>query len=221
MEKIQHIFQKKNKRKRLYFDLRKGTVRFSLTFDNATVTVEKPPIYFLILDFINQKASNGVTFVEILNDFLNDYITKEELLLILTYFLNLMVIFIAYDTESRRDLICINDNYGKNQNMLIFTEEKVKAMLKLVDRKDVNIHDSQIESDDLLINRMKFYIPYIKSMLTNLGPITLERLYSVLQRFIQGASKFTNSIDQLDLFMKHLLKEGIVTFNEKDTTFSL
>ena len=104
---------------------------------------------------------------------------------------------------------------------LMFAEFNSNTPLTLEELKNIIFpNEGKAESEsELTLSKLKFYSGYLNGILTNIGSMTLERLFGVLQRFLQGPAKFLGSVEDLKLLMEHLQEEGAV--KELDGEYSV
>jgi hypothetical protein len=95
---------------------------------------------------------------------------------------------------------------------LIFAEFNSNTPLSKSELNDIFFPNATkpASESELSLSKLKFYSGYVNGILTNIGSMTLERLFGVLQRFLQGPAKFLGTIEDLKLLMQHLQEEGAV-----------
>ncbi|KAG4302353.1 hypothetical protein PCANB_001334 [Pneumocystis canis] len=67
-------------------------------------------------------------------------------------------------------------------------------------------------AEDHASEEMIIYWSFINGMLTNLGPLTLERIHSTLQMFVPPPNLYNRSIDELREFLALMVKEEQLEF---------
>jgi|SRR6185312_9049008 len=66
--------------------------------------------------------------------------------------------------------------------------------------------------EDPKVEALRVYWSYIQGMLINLGEMTLERMHTMLNTFVQAPNKFEHSPEELREFLMLMVKQEKVEF---------
>lgn len=143
---------------------------------------------------------------------------------------SIILLFQEKDERTTKDLMeAIGQDYTDCRRNTLFwvkygvLKEISKDTFKVLEYAEVETSSKALSALEELISNvqttedhaseeMRIYWFFINGMLTNLGPLTLERIQSTLQMFVPPPNLYNRSIDELREFLALMVKEEQLEF---------
>ncbi|KAG4304220.1 hypothetical protein PORY_002401 [Pneumocystis oryctolagi] len=143
---------------------------------------------------------------------------------------SIILLFQEKDEQTMKDLMeAIGQDYSDCRRNTLFwvkhgvLKEIMKDTFKVLEYAEVETSSKALSALEELISNvqpaedhtseeMLIYWSFINGMLTNLGPLTLERIQSTLKMFVPPPNLYNRSIDELREFLALMVKEEQLEF---------
>ena len=204
---IDEIYQLRYSSRYLTYDWTCGKVKITVEFDNSlSKSIELSPLYTYCLYQI--ASEKRIEILQVNSLLFDNYFTDDELIKMIKYLYENNLIDLI-DENEKQYLTCCTI-YSNTKRSFKSTTSLVKP-----------ISPSTPSNQEMLMENLNYYKSYIKGFLANIGPMNLDRLYGLVQKFIQGPMKFDYSLDDLQSIMNRMQQEEIIVWNEEGNQYQL